>query len=178
LWNEVNYRRRQSFFNGEIDWNTDEEYNKYKRLVGSATAQQIIIKNNETWKSYFALLKLKQEGKFPPHINQIKPLRYWKDRKASKRILRILVRCDCYSLGGDVLKLPFGLRIRWSGKNMLEGKQGRLEIVYADLNKSWYAFQPVEVKPLHQQLENRWHGRALLLCCWSSAPKVLITREG
>ena len=29
LWNEINYRRRQSFFSGEIDWNTDEEYNKY-----------------------------------------------------------------------------------------------------------------------------------------------------
>ncbi len=24
LWNEINYRRRQSFFKGEIDWNTDE----------------------------------------------------------------------------------------------------------------------------------------------------------
>jgi len=152
LWNEVNYRRRQSFFNGEIDWNTDEEYNKYKRLVGSATAQQIIIKNNEAWKSYFALLKLKQKGKLPPHINQIKPPRYWKDRKTGKRTLRILVRCDCYSLGGDVLKLPFGLRIRWSGKNRWEGKQGRLEIVYDDLSKSWYAFQPVEVEPLHQPI--------------------------
>ncbi len=41
LWNEINYKRRQSFFKGErkIDWNTDKEYNKYKRLIGSATAQ-------------------------------------------------------------------------------------------------------------------------------------------
>ena len=39
LWNEINYKRRQSFFSGKIDWNTDKEYNKYKRLIGSATAQ-------------------------------------------------------------------------------------------------------------------------------------------
>jgi len=30
LWNEINYKRRQSFFKGKINWNTDEEYNKYK----------------------------------------------------------------------------------------------------------------------------------------------------
>ena len=26
MYNEVNYKRRQSFFGGEIDWNTDELY--------------------------------------------------------------------------------------------------------------------------------------------------------
>ena len=25
LWNKVNYRRRQSFFRGEIDWDSEEE---------------------------------------------------------------------------------------------------------------------------------------------------------
>ncbi|RLG37672.1 MAG: transposase, partial [Candidatus Alkanophagales archaeon] len=44
MFNEINYKRRQSFFSGEFDWNTDKEYRKYKRLIGSATAQQIIIK--------------------------------------------------------------------------------------------------------------------------------------
>ena len=24
LWNEINYKRRQSFFKGEIDWNIDK----------------------------------------------------------------------------------------------------------------------------------------------------------
>jgi putative transposase len=47
MYNEINYRRRQSFFSGDFDWATDEEYNEYKKLVGSATAQQIITKNNE-----------------------------------------------------------------------------------------------------------------------------------
>ncbi|RLG38668.1 MAG: transposase [Candidatus Alkanophagales archaeon] len=154
LWNEINYKRRQSFFSGEIDWNTDEEYNKYKHLIGSATAQQIIIKNNEAWKSYFALLKRKAKGKLPKYQN-VRPPRYWKDRKKGKRVLRILIRNDCYKLGGDVLRLPLGLRIKWKGRNRWKGKQGRLEIVYDDLSKSWYALQPVEVKPLHQPIGNK-----------------------
>ena len=32
-------------------------------MVGSATAQQIIRKNNEVWKSFFALLKAYKAGK-------------------------------------------------------------------------------------------------------------------
>ncbi|WP_456486619.1 helix-turn-helix domain-containing protein [Candidatus Alkanophaga liquidiphilum] len=69
----------------KIDWNTDEEYGRYKRLVGSATAQQIIRKNNEAWKSFFALLKQKKEGKLPPHINRIKPPGYWKTAGEGRR---------------------------------------------------------------------------------------------
>ena len=29
MFNEVNYKRRQSFFSGNFDWNTDESYHKY-----------------------------------------------------------------------------------------------------------------------------------------------------
>ncbi|MDI6810824.1 MAG: transposase, partial [archaeon] len=50
MYNEINYKRRQTFFEGKIDWNTDEFYHKYRKLIGSATAQQIINKNNEAWK--------------------------------------------------------------------------------------------------------------------------------
>lgn len=153
MWNEITYKRRQSFFSGNMDWDTDEEYHKYKRLIGSATAQQIIRKSNEAWKSYFALLKKKKEGKLPSHIRRVSPPGYWKDRKTGKRVLRILVRNDCYKLGGDVLK--FGkMEIRWRGKNKWKGKQGRLEIVYDD--HKWYAFQPVSVLPINQ-LEIRRH---------------------
>ncbi|RLG36928.1 MAG: transposase, partial [Candidatus Alkanophagales archaeon] len=34
MFNEINYKRRQSFFSGEFDWNTDKEYHKYKKLIG------------------------------------------------------------------------------------------------------------------------------------------------
>jgi len=54
-----------------------------------------------------------------------------------------------------VLKLPFGLKIRWQGRIKWRGKQGRLEIVYDDLSGRWYAFQPVEVEPLHQPIGDK-----------------------
>ena len=47
MFNEINYKRRQSLFSGNFDWNTDEFYHKYKKVIGSATAQQVIRKNNE-----------------------------------------------------------------------------------------------------------------------------------
>ncbi len=95
MYNEVNYKRRQSFFSGKIDWNTDELYKKYTRIVGSATAQQIIIKNNEAWKSFFFLLKRKKQGKLQDNIKKIGVPGYWKDRKTGERDLRILIRNDC-----------------------------------------------------------------------------------
>ena len=52
LWNKVNYKRRQSFFKGEVDWDTSNEYNEFKRILGSATAQQVIRKNNEAWRAF------------------------------------------------------------------------------------------------------------------------------
>jgi putative transposase len=65
LWNELNYRRRQSFFKGKINWERRDLYNKYKGIIGSATAQQIQRKNNEAWKSFFTLLRQKAEEKTP-----------------------------------------------------------------------------------------------------------------
>jgi len=151
MFNEVNYKRRQSFFSGNFDWNTDFFYHKYKKVIGSATAQQVTRKNNEAWKSFFALLRLKKEGKLPKHIRKVSPPTYWKDRKTGKRVLMILIRCNCYKLEEKYLKLPFGLKIRWKGQNRWEGKQGRLEIRYDDLSRRWYAYMPVEIeKPLHQ----------------------------
>jgi putative transposase len=148
MYNEVNHKRRQSLFSGNFDWNTDEQYHKYKKLVGSATAQQIIIKNNEAWKSYWAILKRWKRGKLE---RKPKPPSYWKDRETGKRPLRILVRCDSYHLEEKALKLPLGLKTQWRGRNRWkDGKQGRLEISYDELSDKWYAYMPVEVQPLHQ----------------------------
>ena len=114
---------------------------------------------NRPWKSYFALLRKKKQDKLPPHIKKVRPPGYWKNRRTVRRVLRILIRCDCYKLekmdGEKWLKLPFRLKIRWSSKNRWNGKQGRLEIVYADLSGQWYAYQPVEVQPLHQPIGNK-----------------------
>jgi putative transposase len=123
MFNEINYKRRQSFFDGEIDWNTDELYHEYKKLIGSGTAQQLINKNNEAWKSFFALLKKWKADKLgdkPP------PPGYWKDRTTKKRILRVLIRSDLYKLGRKYLKLPFKFKVRWKGKNRWKGKTGQV----------------------------------------------------
>jgi len=153
MYNEINYKRRQSFFNGEFDWDTDEFYHKYKKSVGSATAQQIIRKNNEAWKSFFALLKAYKAGKIEdkPH-----PPGYWKDRTTGKRILRIFVRNDSYSVGRKYLRLGFGLKIRWRGRNRWSGKPGRLEIVYDTLSGRWICYMSVEVEqPPHQPTDDK-----------------------
>lgn len=152
MYNEINYKRRQTFFDGNMDWNTDELYHEYKKLVGSATAQQIINKNNEAWKSFFALLKMWKEGKVE---DRPRPPGYWKDRTTKKRVLRILVRSDLYKLGMNYLKLPFKFKVRWKGKNRWDGKQGRLEIVYDTLGGQWICYQPVEADPLHEPKGNK-----------------------
>jgi putative transposase len=46
LWNELNCRRRQSFFKGQISWEDRDLYDKYKGVVGSAMAQQIHRRNS------------------------------------------------------------------------------------------------------------------------------------
>ena len=49
LWNRLNYIRRQSFFQNNFKWNNGvkELYNDFKKILGSATTQEIIRKNDE-----------------------------------------------------------------------------------------------------------------------------------
>ena len=118
LWNKLNYIRRQSFFEGRFKWEecVAELYKEFKRIIGAATAQQIIRKNDSAWRSFFSLLKLKGEGSLPPHIHNIAPPRYWKDRKTAKRRLMTVIRNDIYRIEEERKKkwlvLPKGLRVR------------------------------------------------------------------
>ena len=149
LWNKVNYKRRQSFFSGSIGWDARSEYNEFKRILGSATTQQIIRKNDEAWRSFLKLLRLKQQKKLPKHIQKISPPRYWKDRKTGKRKLMTIIRNDCYRIEevrGKKWLIFRGLRIRITGTIRWRGKQGRLEIHYDELTGRWYALQSVEVE--------------------------------
>jgi putative transposase len=71
LYNEVNYERRQAYTRYKrFEWYPKHLYEKYAPLVGSATAQQIINKNNDAWRSFLALKKLEAEGRLPPHITR------------------------------------------------------------------------------------------------------------
>jgi putative transposase len=65
LWNEVNYVRLRMWLEKKpIDFEATyrEFYEKYKPLIGAATAQTIIRKNNDAWKTFFRLLELRREG--------------------------------------------------------------------------------------------------------------------
>jgi len=153
LWNELNYEKRQLFFKDDLTPEKRIEinrkyYHKYKNFLG-VNAGQVINKNEEAWDSFFELLKMKRQGRLPPHIRKISPPGYWKDRETGIKKIRILIRNDRYYLepvnegeGRLVLK-DFKLNIRYVGRIKWEGKQGRLEIIYEA--GRWFAYIPIEV---------------------------------
>ena len=144
LWNEVNYARRRMLFETkrvDLKGTYKEFYEKYKTLIGSATAQQILNKNNEAWRSFFSLLKAKKEGRLPPFMNMVNPPGYRK--RGGKRILWTVLRNDQYRIEGDYVVIKGlgavgSLRVRFSGRIHIIGKQGRAEIRYDADEKKWY----------------------------------------
>jgi putative transposase len=152
LWNELTYARRQAFFEDRDVWQVDsDEYRvKYKGVLGSATAQQLIRKNDEAWRSFFKLL---EAGEDPS------PPGYWKED--GERELQTLVRNDQYTLRwgersrleipvGFDLKEKYGLgyhdrlQLEARGNPRWSGEQGRLELVYDRDAESFRARQPVK----------------------------------
>jgi putative transposase len=145
LWNEVNYERRRAYIRyKKFSWYPKHLYRKYAPLIGSAMAQQIINKNNEAWRSFFKLKRFEARGELPPHITGVSMPRYWK--RNGRRELRIIVRKDCYRLEGGFLHLPKGLKLRIKGKLKWKGRQGKLELIYDDVDRVWRGFMIVEVE--------------------------------
>ncbi len=151
LWNEVNYARRRHFFERkkvDLKGTYKEFYEKYKMLVGSATAQQILNKNNDAWRSFFSLLKAKKEGKLPPFISKVSPPSYKKGNRS--RILWVVVRSDQYRIRGDTIVLK-GLgavgriELQYKGVIHVKGRQGRMEIRYDPDSRKWYAHIVFEI---------------------------------
>ncbi|MEB2793535.1 MAG: transposase [Caldisphaeraceae archaeon] len=148
LWNEVNYARRRQFFEKKVDFKVTyrEFYEKYKTLIGSATAQQILNKNNEAWKSFFSLLKAKREGKVPAF--RINPPSYKK--RHGSRALWVVLRNDQYRIEENKIILK-GLgaigrvEVQYRGLIHVKGKQGRMEIHYDPDSKKWYVHITFEV---------------------------------
>jgi len=151
LWNEVSYARRRMFFEkrgADLKATYKEHYEKYKTLIGSATAQQILNKNEDAWKSFFKMLKLKKEGKLPPFITRANPPGYKK--KNSKRLLWTVLRKDQYRVeGGRIVLKGLGaigrIELKYKGLIHLKGEQGRLEIHYDQDRRKWYAHISFEV---------------------------------
>jgi len=150
LYNEVNYERRQQFFNHQrVDFRGtwDKYYNMYKKILG-VNAQAVLQKNNEAWNAFFSLLKLRSEGELPPFMRRVSPPGYWKDEATGRRRLILVVRQDRYVVDERrhvIILKDFNMEIRFAGRLRWFGKQGRLEIHYDDAKDAWYACIPVEV---------------------------------
>ena len=148
-WNEVNWLRMQQFKKGgRVDFTrTDKEvYEKYKQVL-KVNAQQVARKNAEDWRSFFSLIKEKKEGKLPKWFKP-RPPGYWKD-KSGKYKLIIVIRNDRYEVDEEnriIYLKDFKLALRFKGKFKWHGKQGRLEVIYDEARRSWYAHIPVEVE--------------------------------
>ena len=153
LFNELNYEKRQAFFNRELTKRRNsgisrKYYYKYNETLG-VNAQAVTQKNNEAWNVFFKQLDLKKQGRLPPHIKKFSPPGYWKDRETDEKEIHIFVRNDRYYLEpinegeGYLVLVDFGLRIRYAGRIRWESKRGRLEIIY--VNGRWFAHPPIEV---------------------------------
>lgn len=159
LWNETNYGRRQHFTDPDIDdpiWEADDHYGRYKDVVGSATAQQVVRKNDQAWRSFFALKEQGEANGLPG---------YWGNEEEGRE-LRTYIRNDQYTLRWatgtreqSVLDIPVGkhlkeaydigsrerLRLDVQGKPNWHGDAGQLELYYDDVSDQFRAIQPVTV---------------------------------
>jgi putative transposase len=145
LWNEVNYVRLRMWLEKKpIDFEATyrEFYEKYKPLIGAVTAQTIIRKNGNAWKTFFRLLELRREGRLPPFITKVSPPGFGK--RNGSRTLWTVIRKDQYEMDGDRIVLQ-GLgaigwvEVRCKGPIYLRGERGELMIRYDDDRKRWYA---------------------------------------
>jgi IS605 OrfB family transposase len=145
LWNEINYARLKMWLEKKgIDFEGTyrEFYERYKPLIGSATAQTIIKKNNDAWMAFFRLLELRREGRLPPFMKKVRPPGYKKKRKS--RTLWTAIRKDQYKVDGDRIVLQ-GLgavgrvEVRCKGPIYLRGERGGIEIRYDADRGKWYA---------------------------------------
>ena len=160
LWNETNYARRQAFLEDESVWDADtgKLEGKYKGVLSSSVAQQVIRKNSEAWWSFFDLNEKYHAEKLDEKPS---PPGYWGNEEDG-RVLRTYVRHDQYTIEygkrsrlevpiGSKLKDKIGLnrnqrlRVELSGNPKWSGEQNRLEIVYDELADTFRAFQPVTV---------------------------------
>jgi putative transposase len=111
-------------------------------LIGSATAQQILNRNNNAWRGFFRLLELRREGRLPPFMKKVSPPGYKKKRKS--RMLWTIIRKDQYEMDGDRIVIKWLGAVGWiearcKGPIYLRGERGELMIRYDDDGGKWYA---------------------------------------
>ena len=168
LWNELNYERRQQFFDGESVWDTADYRKQYVGVLGSATAQQVIRKNSEAWRSFFAT---REDGE------DTAPPGYWGNEDEGRE-LRTYIRNDQYTLEtgersrleipvGQDLKDEYGfgmyerLRLPVRGDPKWCGDAGRLEISYDSVEETYRVHQSVTIDGVEESRSDGSEAAAL-----------------
>ena len=145
IWNKINYERLKQFNEfGVIEFATTEKeaYYTFKNWIGGSTVQQLARKDAEAWRSFFSLNRKKKNGELPVWFRP-RPPKFIKEENGVK-LFTIPLRNDQYRIDDNVIELrrlgKFGkLRIQFKGRIHLKGKQGRLEIVYDNVKRKFYA---------------------------------------
>jgi len=167
LWNEVNYERLMRYndedgFGGDVwDADTGSLEGRYKGVLGASTAQQVIRKNSEAWRSFFRL-KDQYHDESDTSVTKHPDPPGFRDNEDDGRQLKTVIRNDAYTvewgdrsrleiLVGSELKDRYDhtgrLRLKIAGDpNWLDyEKQGRLDLWYDETDSSFRASQPVTV---------------------------------
>ena len=167
LWNEVNYQRLMRYndedgFEGGIwDADTGRLEGRYKGVLGASTAQQVIRKNSEAWRS-FLHLKDQYHDESDTSVTEHPNPPGFRGNEDNGRQLRTVIRNDAYTtewgdrsrleiLVGSELKGRYDhtgrLRLEIAGNPSWPDyeKQGRLELWYDETESTFRASQPVTV---------------------------------
>ena len=160
IWNKINYERLKQFKEfGVIDFASTEKetYYTFKDWVGGSTVQQLARKNAEAWRSFFSLNRKFKQRELPEWFEKPRPPSFIR-KKNGRKLFIIPLRNDQYRIEGNILELrrlgKFGrLRIQFKGRIHLKGKQGRLEIIYDEVKRKFYAH--VSISKVEEKLEGK-----------------------
>jgi putative transposase len=167
LWNEVNYERLMRYndedgFKSDVwDANTGRLEGKYKGVLGTSTAQQVIRKNSEAWRAFFRL-KDQYHDESNMSVTEHPDPPGFRGNEDDGRQLKTVIRNTSYTVEwGDCSRLEIlvggELKDRYdhTGRLRLEiagdpnwpdyEKQGRLDLWYDETESMFRASQPVTV---------------------------------
>jgi len=167
LWNQINYRRCQQYFddNGDV-WDAEytDLYGKYAPILGKATCQQVARKNAAAWRSHFELLSLYRDESNQAVTEKPSPPGYWGNRDDGHE-LHGVVRNDLYTFDwneqrstvefgvGDVLKDRYDfehnerITLQVRGDPQWRGNDSRLELIYEEHADQLRVQHPVRIQP-------------------------------
>ena len=167
LWNETNYQRLMRYndedgFEGDV-WDADTGHleGTYKSVLGASTAQQVIRKNSEAWRSFFRLIDQYHDASNTSVTEHPEPPGF-RGNMDDGRQLKTVIRNTSYSIEwGDCSRLEIlvgselkdrynhteRLRLEIAGEpNWTEyEKQGRLDLWYDETDNTFRASQPVTI---------------------------------